>query len=224
MARFKLTIQDHEAIKQAVADAEAKTSGEIATAIIPESNDYAIYELLFGVLVGFLYFVVMAFFYPAIDGWIQSLFWQYQPGYTVMFYGFSTFLVITLCYFLANVASIDRLIVPRSIMKEKVYQRAMRHFMESGVYNTRDRTGILIFISRLERQVVLLADSGINEKIGKEQWNDIVQGVISGIKNRTLASSLCAAIATCGTLLSTHFPIQDDDVNELHDGLVELER
>jgi putative membrane protein len=224
MAQTTLTAEHRQQIQAAVAAAEAKTSGEIATAIIDESSDYAIFELLFGVLVGFVYFMIMAFFYPAINGWIQSLFWDFKPVYTVMFYGFSTFLIITLCYFLANLASIDRLIVPRGVMQEKVQNRAMRHFMESGVYNTKDRTGILIFISRLERKVILLADSGINAKIEQQQWDGILQGVIEGIRNRTLASSLCTAIETCGTLLATHFPIQADDVNELHDGIVELER
>ena len=75
---------------------------------------------------------------------------------------------MTIFYFLFNISTLDRLIIPRKIMANKVKERAVRYFMESGVSNTRDRTGILIFISILERRVELLADRGIAEKIPRK--------------------------------------------------------
>ncbi|RLC50967.1 MAG: TPM domain-containing protein [Candidatus Cloacimonadota bacterium] len=219
MSVIKFSKEDLEKIKEAVKKAESKTSGEIATAFIKQSYDYAIQELTFAVICGFVYFFIISFFTPAIESFLQKLFWEYSSAYLVMFYGLSTFLTITIFYFLANIPFVDRLIVSRKTMQQKVHERAIRHFMESGVYNTKDRTGILIFISFLEKRVELLADTGISAKIPQEKWNSIVNQIVEGIKQKKLVDNLIAAIDECGKLLSEHFPIQPDDKNELKDDI-----
>ena len=224
MSGFKLSKDDLKKISSAVRNAEGKTSGEIATAMIKESYDYAIYELIFAVIIGFLYFVIMMFFVGNIEQLLQEKFWDYSVHYLVMFYGFSTFIVITIFYFIGNISSIDRLIVPKKLRNRKVQERATRYFMESGVYNTKDRTGILIFISIMEQRVELLADSGINELISPEKWQNIVDNIIKGIRQKEIADHLVESISECGNLLAEHFPIQTDDKNELTDDIEILEK
>jgi putative membrane protein len=224
MTKIKFSKNDLEKIRGAVKDAESKTAGEIATAFIKESYDYAVYELLFAVICGFVYFIVMMFFTEGVEAIIKNMLWDYSPDYLVLFYGLSTFLVIFIFYFLANVSFVDRLVVPKSVMREKVNQRAVRHFMESGVYNTKDRTGILIFISQLEHRVELLADKGISDKIPQEKWVSMVNHIIAGIRTGQVVKHLCDSIAECGALLAEHYPIQPDDVNELRDEITVLEK
>ncbi len=224
MSKINFTQQDLDKIKKTVNKAESKTSGEIATAFIKESYDYAIYELTFAVLCGFIYFFIMMFFAGNIENTIRNMFWEYSSNYLLIFYGFSTFLVISIFYFLANLSFIDRLIIPKKVMKHKVNERAVRYFMESGVYDTQDRTGILIFISFLERRVELLADKGISEKIPEEKWNKIVAHIIKGVKENSLVKNLTESISECGELLAEHFPIEPDDKNELKDDIEILEK
>ncbi len=224
MPKVKLNKNDLDKINQAVKEAESKTSGEIAAAFIKESDDYAVYELTFAVICGFIYFTVMMFVAKGIENVIRSMFWDYSLDYLLIFYGFSTFLVIALCYLLANFPFIDRLIVPKSVLRRKVKERSARHFMEAGVANTKDRTGILIFISSLERRVELLADSSINAKISQEKWDDMVNHIVAGIKANRLADHLIQAIRECGDLLAEHFPIRRGDVNELKDEIHLLEK
>jgi len=224
MSKKILNKEDVKNIGKAVEIAEKNTSGEIATAFINESNDYAKYELFFAFIAGFIYFAVLLMFSGKIESLIQNLFWNYSSNYLVSFYGFSTFIVISIFYFIANISHIDRLIVSKKVMEKKVKKRAIRHFMESGVYKTRDRTGILIFISFLERRIELIADSGINEKIDQSKWNDIVTHIIDGIKDKKLANNLIEAIDECGKLLSKYFPIKEDDENELANEINILEK
>lgn len=224
MAGINLSNEELEKIKVAVREAESKTAGEIATAFIKESDSYAVYELMFSVICGFVYFVVMMFFSGSIENTIKNMFWDYSTDHLLIFYGLSTFLVIFIFYFLANIPVLDRLIVPKSVMRQKVNQRAVCHFMESGVYNTKDRTGILIFISGLEHRVDLLADKGISEKIPQEKWDSIVNHIIDGIKSGEMVKHLTESIARCGELLAEFYPIQPDDVNELKDDIAILER
>lgn len=222
MPKFKLNENDKKKISEAVKIAEHKTSGEIVTAFIKESYDYAVYELIFAVIISFVYFFVMMLFLPQISLWLQNMFWDFSQTHLVAFYGFSTFLVGTVFYFLANISSIDRLIVPAKTMQKKVYERAVLHFMNSGISYTRDRTGILIFISLLERKVVLLADSGINEKIEQSRWQQIVDNVVAGIKRGDFTDHLVKSIHDCGEILIKHFPIKADDENELYNEIEEL--
>ena len=224
MPNINLSNQDLEKIKDAVKNAESKTAGEIAAAFIKESDSYAVYELMFAVICGFIYFFVMMFFAGGIEETIKNMTWDYHPNYLLIFYGLSTFLVIFIFYLLANINFIDRLIIPKSVMRRKVNERSVRHFMEAGVYDTKDRTGILIFISQLERRVELPADSGISEQIPQEKWNSIVNHIIDGVKSGNWVKHLNESIAECGKLLAEYYPIQPNDVNELKDGIVILER
>ncbi|MCD4818330.1 MAG: TPM domain-containing protein [Candidatus Cloacimonetes bacterium] len=226
MKKVFLTKNDLEKIKNVVQETEKKTSGEIVTAFIKESYDYAIYELIFAVSIGMLYFFIMTFFYQNIHSFINTLFWtKIDAGYfAVIFYGASTFLIIIIFYLIANSTFIDCLIIPSKVKKTKVHERAIRHFFESGTQKTRDRTGILIFISFLEKRVELLADQGIAEKIDQNEWNNIIDNIVSGIKKNEMTDSLIQSIKKCGNLLETHFPIKANDENELSDEIRILDK
>jgi len=223
MKKILLSEKEIENLRSAVEKAESNTSGEIATAIIAESDDYASFELNFAILNGFIYFFIMQFFTSDIKGILENMFWEYSDNYLVMFYGFSTFLVIFISYFMLNIPFFDRLIIPKKVMTKKVHNRAMKHFIESGTINTKDRTGILIFISVLERKVELIADTGIAIKITPEKWQEIVDNIIIGIKEKNISTHFVKSIEMCGELLAEHFPIEKDDQNELTDTITILE-
>jgi len=224
MSKIKVDKDKLKKISDVVKQAESKTSGEIATAIIKQSDNYAYNELLFSIISGFVYFMAAMIFSNQIERIIQSMFWEYRQEYFIGFMGLSIFVVIGIFYLLSNIPVIDRLIIPKKTRIEKVNQRALRYFTESGVYDTRDRTGILIFISILEQRVELIADKGINEKIEQKEWNNIVENIVLGLKHGNWVDKLSESITRCGILLEKHFPIKDDDTNELKDELVVLEK
>ena len=55
----------------------------------------------------------------------------------------------------------------RSLLEKRksVRELAEKEFFKLGVANTRDKTGILIFLLLANRSFYILADSGINEKL-----------------------------------------------------------
>ena len=215
--------EEREAVAEAVGEAESKTSGEITTALIPESSDYAFYELRAAAGFGILLYMILLFFYDQTASFVSGFFWNSSAWQVSLFMGIISLLGGGIFYFFSNIPAIDRIIVPGKVMQKRVRARALRHFSESGVYSTADGTGILIFISLLERRVELIADRGINEKISAEQWNGIVSELTVMISKGEAASGLVRAITRCGDLLKEHFPIAEDDVNELSDALVILE-
>ncbi len=223
MADFKFTKEEIEKINKAAAHVESVSSGEVLTAVIRESSDYAFAELVFALVGGFVFYTTAMFFHSGIESRLSGLFWEPHPWHVTAFYGAATLLVIGLLYILSNLPGFDRLIVPKAVIQKNVHRRALVHFTESGAVNTRDRTGILFFISLRERQVEIIADEGINSKVGEDAWDGILKKLLANIKKGDAAAGLETAILDCAAILKEHFPVQKDDVNELPDGIVFLE-
>jgi putative membrane protein len=101
--------------------------------------------------------------------------------------------------------------------EEAVRLRAERAFFEKGLYRTKRNTGVLFFLSLLERKVWILADKGIYEKMDQETLNRYANLVSSGIREGRACYALSQAIQEIGVLLSRHFPITSDDTDELPD-------
>ncbi|HDP93737.1 MAG TPA: hypothetical protein ENN40_00020 [Candidatus Aminicenantes bacterium] len=219
MGNVKLSGEQVRKVEAAVRESEKKTSAEIAVAMIRESSDYARYELLAAVIFGLVYFTALAVFTPWLEAWLQTLTWSYSATILVAASGFSTFLVIAITYFLANLAPIDRWIVPRRIMVEQVRRRAMRHFLEAVVHRTRERNGMLIFLSRLERRIEIVTDIGISDRIPRSTWEGVLNELSSGLKRGDPGDALAQAVTRCGEILAVHFPPRPDDINELKDSV-----
>jgi putative membrane protein len=75
-------------------------------------------------------------------------------------------------------------------------------------------------VSLMEHRAVVLADQGISEKLDEEIWREVVDLMIDGVKAKDLAAGMSGAILRCGELLATHFPVAEEDTNELRDHLV----
>ncbi|MEA1973125.1 MAG: hypothetical protein U9N34_07530, partial [Candidatus Cloacimonadota bacterium] len=131
MKNYKFTKKEKKSISAAVEQAEQKTSGEIATAFIKESNDYAKQELYFSITIGLIYFTTILFFIKPIEHFLTSMMWEYNQNVLISFIGFSTFIIVTISYLFSNLAFIDRLIISKKTMATSVHNRAMQHFAES---------------------------------------------------------------------------------------------
>ncbi|MGL4982209.1 MAG: TPM domain-containing protein, partial [Treponemataceae bacterium] len=198
LKKIALQKDDFDRIKNTVAEHEKNTTGEIAVALISESDNYVLYELLFAFFIGIISFVVMVPNTERIAIFLDSTLWSFSVWHITAFFGLTSLAVILVFFYLANIPCIDRLIIPPLVMKKAVYTRALRHFIESGVYQTREDSGILIFISYLEKEVRIVADSGLVKKVSQEKWNEfastLAQNIAEGFKQKKVAQSIIEAI------------------------------
>ena len=105
-------------------------------------------------------------------------------------------------------------------MDRNVRRRAEAAFLHEEVFRTRDRTGILILVSLLERRVAVLGDAGINAAVEQKEWDSIVAGIVAGIRAGTPARALAEGIGACGHLLERRgVAVRHDDTDELRDDL-----
>ena len=194
---------EHEEIRRAVAAAEAATSGEIVALVVPESDRYREAEVLGGVLLAGLLALVAGIILHHVTIWF------FVPAVFILFF---------LCRLLfLKVPRLKLSLISRGRLEGEVRERCVRAFYEKGLHRTRGETGVLVFISVLERKVWIIGDRGINEKIAPETWHDLVRELSDGIRAGQACAAMLSVIGRCGRILKEHFPKKQDDVNELPD-------
>ncbi len=212
MSKYHFTEQEKEDIKQAVKDLENVTSGEVVPYFVPRSDKYEETSWYASAVMGLFTLVVIAFL-----SYTWSLPVQLTPIDTALIViGFMLLGYLTPIIFPASV----RWISSQETLDQRTYQRAIEAFLEEGIYKTEDKIGILIFISRLEHKVIVLGDEGINQKVKGDDWQQIVDTVIEGIKQKEIGAGLVKAIGECkDLLLDQGFNTKAKGSNELSDDL-----
>ncbi|MGE5236062.1 MAG: TPM domain-containing protein [Acidobacteriota bacterium] len=202
---------DAAEIEKAVKSAELTTSGEIVPYAVNQSDHY--HEAMWkastlGALAGAL---GAAFVHEVASVWGYGWLWLALP----------TALGAAVGYVLATlIVPLRRWLVPVEERERMVQLRAAAAFLEQEVFKTRDRTGILVFVSIFERRVVILADAGITALVGQAEWNAIVDEIVVGIRSGAPGTALARAIGRCGELLrDRRVTRRADDTDELADKL-----
>jgi putative membrane protein len=200
------TAEEKERLKAITHEVESKTIGEIVIMVVDHSDHYIEAEVLGSVLLGSLLSLILTvlFFHSSI--------WSYIP------LGFLFFFPCWLLFIKVEVLK-KRFIGTRR-KEEAVRLRAERAFFERGLYKTKKNTGVLFFLSLLEKKVWVLADKGIYEKMDQETLNRFANEVSSGIREGRACEALSQAILRMGGLLSQHFPITSNDTDELPNEVV----
>ena len=210
-------------IANTVAEAEKKTTGEIALAVVYQSDSYAFVELFVAFCASFLSFFILFLCSSPIWNLLERTVWFPSPAQLTAVIGSGAAIVVFIVYLLVNIPAIDRLIIPNDLKKRRVYARALQHFVESGVYKTTEHSGVLIFASVLERKFFVIADSGIAAKVAQNEWDGICKIMTDGLKEHQAAHAFISAVKECGRILQEYFPNKEENPNELPDGLVVLE-
>ncbi len=205
-AEHFFTKEDKERIKKVTKEVESRTSGEIVVMVVDRSEDYLDGEVIGGVVGGSL--VAMAI--TAL--FLHASMWFFIPLTFIFFFPFR---LILRKYHRLRTAFLGT-----RRREHAVRHRAIRAFHEKGLTRTKEHTGVLFFISLLERRVWVLADKGIHEKIGQETLNKFASEVSKGIAEGRASDALCEAIKAAGDLLAKHFPVVPGDVDELPDGII----
>ena len=210
-------------IADTVAETEKKTTGEIALAVVYQSDSYAFVELFVAFCASFLSFFILFLCSAPIWNLLERTVWFPSPAQLTAVIGGGAATVVFVVYLLVNIPAIDLLIIPNDLKKRRVYARALQHFVESGVYKTTEHSGVLIFASVLERKFFVIADSGIAAKVAQTEWDGICKIMTGGLKEHQAAHAFISAVKECGRILQEHFPNKAENPNELPDGLVILE-
>jgi putative membrane protein len=202
-----------ERIRQAVHEAEQQTAGEIVPVLMPESGRYEVAYWRAAGLCVVLALTTSVLVHQFYHSW-GTLDWLYT--------GLGTALIVLAAalmgWLLALIPALRRWLIGPALLTQTVHRRAWQAFVQEEVFNTRDRTGILLFISLFEHRIEVLGDAGINARVTPDEWAEVVLTIRNGIRHGHLDDGLVEAIGKCGVLLHKRgVEIKTDDTNELPD-------
>jgi putative membrane protein len=197
---------DKARVAAAIRAAEQHTSGEIFCVIARHCSDYRLVPIAWAAAVALLVpppLLLLGHLSPAVIYLLQLA-------------------VFLLASVLLSHQAVRFRLVPRRARHARAHAEAMRQFLAQGIDKTERRTGVLIFASKAERYVEIVADAGINDKVDAGVWDNAVAALVAAIKDGRPGDGFVAAIEQCGAVLAAHFPPQALQPDELPDKLVEI--
>jgi putative membrane protein len=198
---------DRQQVEAAVREVEAGTAGEIVPYAVGRSDLYASAAWKAATVGAVLMGVVAAVVYQTGGYWGALLpLWIALPPSAGAVLGF---------LLPAAWPTLRRWLTAPEMMELRVRQRALAAFVEEEVFGTRERTGILLFVSLFEHRVVVLGDSGINASVEPREWEEVVAGITAGIRAGRPGAALADGIRRCAGLLAARVERRPADVDEL---------
>lgn len=230
-----LNPSDLAAIEAAVRQAEARTSGEIYCVVAEQSGHYGETPVVWGagvallgpavLLMGGVHVTVPDLF----EGWTAA-----QVGVAAETAARSALMgaIVLQAILFGLVAGLVALLrpvrlalTPRWIKRHEVKRRATEIFLTKNLHLTRERTGVLIFVSLAERMAELVADEGVAGHVEPHVWDKAMAALADGLRRGDPSAGFAAAVGLCGDVLAETFPAHPgDNPNELPDAVVLLPR
>ena len=197
---------EQERVHAAIRAAERRTVGEVVPVVVERSDPHAGAEWL----------AALCFILAGSAVLLPYLPWSMPLEFLLM-----QLAIGALGFALARaLPAFKRLFVVESRATAAANEQAFQEFYANGLHRTQGATGVLIFVSLLERRVVVMADEGIASRVAPEAWKDVDELALAGIRRGSLAEGLESAVTRAGELLAQHCPWGAGDRNELPDRLI----
>src|SRR4030042_902049 len=164
-----LTKEFKNKIKEAVHEAEKQSGGEIVVFIAEDSDGYNNTYWAAGFFSAFIGSSIFILLYR---------FFQFAASNSLFFVGalfLFPLLVISLLYL---IKPLRLLFINKNQIDYYVNLKTKEAFLNQEVFNTKDRTGVLIYISLFEKRAAVLGDNGIDKKVSKNKWDNVIQTII----------------------------------------------
>ncbi len=196
---------DARAVEAAIARVEQQTSAELVVAVLPRSADHWRVRVAVSLAWSFAASLAALHFWP----------WQapHAALYVQVVVGAVTFTAL-------GWAPLQRFFVSPGGAERAAHARAFQLFAERGLYGTQGRTALLIFVTELERRVVLLGDATIHAELGQSGWQREMARLVERIRQRRLRDGLLEVIAELEPRLAAVAPAPAGKRNELPDTVI----
>lgn len=186
------------ALTDAVCEIEARSCAEVVVEVRSRSGSYAHAEARFAALVAFVALLFLLF-----SPWPFAAYWV----------AIDVAIVYAAGLFAARRSDgVRRLMTRESERRAQVRTMAAAVFHDRGVANTSGETGMLVYLSLLEKRLEILADRGVLLAVPALPWNQLVERAQDCPGT---PQSLLDFIRPLAPLLGEYLPAREGDVDEL---------
>lgn len=191
------------AFKRAIESIEAQSATEVVVAVRRRSHGYRQVNVTIGMLVAF-------------------------AGLAAMLYAKHTFALTSILIdpFVVGLLAggvvellpdLKRVLTPRAQRVAHMRRAARATFVERGVHATRERIGVLVYISWLEQEVVLVPDLGLAKLAPAELFGRMENALTAEM--RAGGTAVATALERFGAELRAAAPVSPNDINELSNSI-----
>jgi putative membrane protein len=199
-----LSDRDRARLSAAMRASEARTSGEIVCVLARTSS---VGTTALPVVIAAVLALAAPWLLMALTAWSVQLILSIQ------------LLVFLAASAIVCLPVVQTALMPRAVRRALAHRAATEQFVIRGIARTKQRTGILIFVSLAEHYARIIADDGIAARVPKAQWQGAVDSLVAHMREGRVADGFIAAIEICGEVLATHFPSGGGGDDELPDRL-----
>jgi uncharacterized membrane protein len=96
-------------------------------------------------------------------------------------------------------------------------QRALDIFSHLRIWDTAHNNGVLIYLLLADRDVEIVADRGIDARVGREGWEKICREMEAEFRAGRFEAGVIKGIQAVSTELARYFPLTGPHPNELPD-------
>ncbi len=215
MPRIDLSAEERGRVTRAITLAEKDTSGEIVVVVTRQSDDYIHVPL--HIAAGVALAVPLLLYVP----WFVRLFpWAEVSFKWIYLIQLLSFIVVAL---VLSIRSLRYLVTPRALMRKYAHRNAASQFLTRNMHTTRGRTGVLIFVSLLERFCEVVGDTEIAAKVDHATWQSIVDEMLPILHEERIGEGLVLGVRRCGEVLARHFPPGTENPDELPNHLIVID-
>ncbi|AQQ69514.1 hypothetical protein Mag101_10650 [Microbulbifer agarilyticus] len=186
-----LNANEKRVLSETIKEVESKTDAEVVTVLAGQSDNYLYISTLWAAFIALLIAPLMQF----LPWWIE-----YQQAFTLQWI---LFIVLAVLF---RWRPLTMWLVPKKIKYWRAANLARRQFLEHELHSTKDRLGLLIFVSQAEHYVEILADRGLAEQITNEAWQEIVENFIREVRKGKTGEAFVHCVEKCGELLKEAAP------------------
>jgi putative membrane protein len=197
---------DEAAIVEAVRAAELRTSGQIVCVFARRTSELGFPATLCAATLAL------------ISPWPLLAFTQLSAQ-RIFAVQAALFIVALL---LLNWTRLGLALTPRGLQRRQAFRAAAEQFFTLGITRTRNRTGVLIFVSMAEHYARIIADDGLTGKIAEAEWRKVIDEMVGRLRDGLVNEAFILAVNDTGALLARAAP-PDGGGNELPDRLVRID-
>jgi putative membrane protein len=190
-------------VASAIRDVEQGTCAEVVVAVRPSSGHYRHVDYLVGALLAFTSLLVFLF-HP-------------EPFRVDVFPAEALVLFALGAFGSAWLPPVRRLLASQRLLADNVRTAARAAFVELGVGTTAARTGLLVYVSTLERRVEVVPDIGVARVAKGSAWDGALARLADSVERDPDLGRFVEALKAMGLVLEGVLPAREGDVNELPD-------
>jgi putative membrane protein len=191
-----------EELVQTIRGIECDCSAELVVAVRARSGSYRSADLSFAAVLAFAA-LVFTLYSP----------YEFAPHWAavdaVLFFAIGGFLC-------SRSNLLRRWFTTKKMRREAVRVHAAAMFYEAGIANTEAETGVLVYLSLMERRLELIADRGILRAVPPAEWNGVM-AELHRVGRRPDPDEFIAALGRLGAVFAECLPPDAENPNELPD-------